>query len=235
MTAVIMAGGEGVRCRPLTLDTPKPMLKVGGVPVLETIIRQLVKGGVTRIFIVVGYLQEQIIAAVPEWARTYGIQIGFLIEPVPYGTAGGLSLIPEPHRPTESFFVVNADILCPIDFADLMRYHIAEGDLFTLVGREHAYTLPYGYPEIIGERDVINFLEKPTFTYRVNSGMYVLRPAALSAIPPGPYDMPDVIRWACRRRGWAWVGMYPLTVPFHEIGTPESYHAAEAFYERWMR
>ena len=225
MIAVIMAGGEGRRLRPLTETTPKPMLRVGGVPVIETIVQRLVAAGCSRIIIVVRHLREQIIC------HCFGVPVGYLIEPEPYGTAGGLSLLPANERPSEPFLVVNADILCPIDFADLYKFHVAHGHAMTLVGREHVYTLPYGYPTA-HDGEVLDFREKPTFTYRVNSGMYVLDPRLLDAVPRGYFDMPDLIRWACARYT---VGLYPLTVPYHEIGSLESYAAAEAFYERWMR
>lgn len=230
-TAILMAGGEGLRCRPLTLHAPKPMLPVGGKPVLETLVRQLAKAGTERIFIVVRYLKEQIVAAVPGWAQEYGVEVRWLQEPVPFGTAGGLSLIPDALRPTEPFLVVNADILCPLDFAAFREFHIAHGNLLTLVGREHAYALPYGWPMVSGP-SVVDFREKPTFTYRVNSGIYCLEPHLLDVVPRGYYDMPDLIRWACQRGN---VGLYPLDVPYHEIGSVENYHAAEEFYGRWMR
>ena len=220
-----MAGGEGQRLRPLTETTPKPMLRVGGVPVIETIVRRLeATGCCARIYVVVRHLHEQI-------TRHLGECLDYLIEPEPYGTAGGLSLFPVAERPTEPFLVVNADILCPIDFADLYKFHVAHGHAMTLVGREHVYTLPYGYPTA-HDGEVLDFREKPTFTYRVNSGMYVLDPWLLNAVPRGYFDMPDLIRWACAR---ATVGLYPLTVPYHEIGSLESYATAEAFYGRWMR
>lgn len=234
MIAVVMAGGEGLRLRPLTLTCPKPMLNVGGVPVLETLVRQLTMSGVDTIWIVVRHLKEQIIDAAPAWSKAYDVGIGFIIEPYPYGTAGGLSLIPHELRPTVPFLVVNADILSQFDFKALREYHVAHGYALTLVGRDHTYRLPYGYP-VLSESppgDVIGFREKPSFTYRVNSGIYCLDPDLVTALPPGPAEMPELIRWASARRD---VGMYPLDAPYHEIGSLESYAAAESFYERWMR
>ena len=229
-----MAGGEGRRLLPLTETTPKPMLKVGGVPLLEHILGGLVRARYRRIFIVTRYLAEQIESYFGNGAG-FGCDIAYLREPVPYGTAGGLALIPARETPTEPFLVVNADILCPLDFAAFRDWHIAEGNAMSLVGREHTYMLPYGYPIVYTAKEtsaVMDFREKPTFMYRVNSGMYVLDPWLLDAVPRGYFDMPDLIRWACAR---ATVGLYPLTVPYHEIGSLESYAAAEAFYERWMR
>ena len=86
-------------------------------------------------------------------------------------------------------------------------------------------------PEGVGST-VTAFLEKPTIGFTVNSGIYCLNPELLDAIPHAPYDMPDLIRWTCGRMK---VGMFNLKQPFHEIGTPESYAKAEAFYEEHMR
>ena len=223
-----MAGGEGLRCRPLTATRPKPMLPVGGKPLLEILIGQLVKAGCTTIFLNVRYLRRRIEEYFGDGA--VGATIHYLREPKPYGTAGGLSLIPRDLRPDESFLVLNADILTPIDFAAFRAFHVAEGNLLTLVGREHRVTIPYGYPLLRGDV-VADFREKPTFTYRVNSGIYCLEPSLLDW-PHGPADMPDLIRHAC---AIGRVGLYPLDVPYHEIGTVESYQKAEAFHKEHMR
>lgn len=228
MTAVIMAGGEGLRCRPLTLTTPKPMLPVGGKPLLEILVRQLVKAGVERLWLNVRYLREQIEDYFQN-GRAFGAEIRYLREPEPYGTVGGLSLIPVAERPATPFLVVNGDVLTPIDFAAFRDFHIAEGFALTLVGREYQVTLPYGYPMRAGKL-VADFWEKPTFSYTVNSGIYCLNPEVIERVA-GPGDMPALIRHTCYT---SWVGVYLLTVPFHEIGTPESYTAAERFYTEHM-
>lgn len=225
-----MAGGEGLRCRPLTSDTPKPMLPVAGRPVLEILVRQLVASGFTTIFLNVRYLREQIEAYFGD-GSLFGCEIVYLREPEPYGTCGGLSLIPSGLRPSDPFLVVNADILTPLHFRAVRMFHIITQNALTLVGREYQHQIPFGVPEGF-ETTVTSFVEKPTVGFRVNSGIYVLNPELLDAVPQGPYDMPDLIRWTCGRMK---VGLYELKVPFHEIGTPESYAKAEAFYEEHMR
>ena len=226
MIAVIMAGGEGLRCRPLTATTPKPMLPVGGKPLLATLLAQLAKAGATRFFLNVRYLGEQIEAYVGD--HYDGIDVHYLREPEPYGTAGGLALIPPELRPTEPFLVVNGDLLTPIDFAAFYGFHRAKGRALSLVGRSHAVAVPYGFPVTQGDQ-VVSFEEKPMFLITVNSGIYCLEPGLLDFIEP-PCDMPTIIRWACPN-----VSLFPLTVPYHEIGTPASYAHAEAFYQEHMR
>ena len=204
------------------------MLAVGGRPLLETLVRQLVKAGATRIFLVVRYLREQIEDHFGDGSR-FGVEIHYLREPEPYGTAGGLSLIPTEMRPSEPFLVVNGDLLTPLDFKAFYVY--ALGYTATLVRRQISHRLAYGYP-VLGTRGrVIAFDEKPTLIYHVNSGIYGLTPALLDGWS-GPRDMPDLIRAAI---GAGQVAVYTLFVPFHEIGTPESYAAAEAFYQEHMR
>ena len=227
MIAVIMAGGEGIRCRPLTATTPKPMLKVGGVPLLEILLGQLVRAGCERVFLNVRYLSEQIVSYFGNGAG-FNVDVQYLREPAPYGTAGGLSLIPRELRPTEPFLVVNGDLLTPIDFAAFYGFHRAKGRALSLVGRTHAIAVPYGFPVTQGDQ-VVSFEEKPMFLITVNSGIYCLEPGLLDVIEP-PCDMPTVIRWACPN-----VSLFPLTVPYHEIGTPASYAHAEAFYQEHMR
>ena len=226
-----MAGGEGLRLRPLTETCPKPLLPVGGRPLLDTLIYCLGRSGFTRIYLVVRYLRERIEERYAA-GHAFGVNdIRYLREPAPYGTAGGLTLIPKDERPTEPFLVVNADILTPLDFGAVMRYHVGQMHVLTLVRRRYTATIPHGWP-VVRWGHVIRFEEKPARRYLVNSGIYCLNSGVLDTIPAGPCDMPDVIRSLCRGGR---VGAYRLNAPFHEIGSVESYRAAEKFYEEHMR
>lgn len=227
LSAVIMAGGEGMRLRPLTDTMPKPMLSVGGRPLLETIIRALKASGHQQIFINVRYLAHVIEEYFGD-GSSLGVEIHYLREPLPLGTAGGLSLIPKDLWPRSSFLVVNGDLLTTLNFRLFRDYHMSEGSAVTLVGRPYEVTIPFGYPVMNGDV-VTDWSEKPTFTYLVNSGIYCLEPDLLNLVPSGQmYNMPDLIQHACRdgRR----VGVFPLREPFHEIGRVDSYREAEEFY-----
>ena len=227
--AVLMAGGEGVRLRPLTDTTPKPMLKVAGRPLLEIVLTSLQDVGFRRVFMNVrylGYMIEDYFGDGSKW----GVEIHYLREPHPLGTAGGLSMIPRELRPANAFVVINADILTRLNFAVFREFHLAGEYGITLCCRPYEVRIPFGYPVINGDL-VADFKEKPIVTHLVNSGIYCLDPDLLDEIPANQmFDMPDLVRRACRsgRR----VGVFPLREPFHEIGRVESYTAAEDFYQR---
>ena len=225
--AVIMAGGEGLRLRPFTENTPKPMLKIGGKPVLQIIIESLRNVGVKNLLINIRYLGD-IIKDYFKDGSDFKVEIKYIEEPKPMGTAGSLGLIPEDLRPTSPFLVVNGDLLTTLNFKSFRDFHIAAKYDFTLCGRPYKVQIPFGYPVIEGDM-VTAFREKPSFTHLVNSGIYCISPDLVKMVPVKEYcDMPDLIRTAiadgCR------VGVFPLREEFHEIGRAESYKAAEKFY-----
>jgi dTDP-glucose pyrophosphorylase len=228
-TAVLMAGGEGVRLRPMTENMPKSMLKVGGRPLLEIILETLRAAGFHRVFINIRYLGH-IIESHFEDGSKWNVSIHYLREPKRLGTAGGLALIPKHMRPGTPFVVINADILTRLNFAVLRDFHIAANYDLTLCGWPYEVRIPFGYPVVNGDL-VTDFKEKPTITHLVNSGIYCLNPELLDEVPVNePYDMPDLIRRACARG--LRVGVFPLREAFHEIGRVESYAAAEKFYRQ---
>ncbi len=229
LVAVIMAGGEGLRLRPLTEDTPKPMLKVGGKPILQTILESLRKGGFTRIILNVRYLSHIIRDHFGD-GSAFDVRIDYVDEPKPMGTAGSLGMIPEELRPKSPFMVVNGDLLCTVNFRAVHEFHVGAGYSFTLCGRPYEVRIPFGYPVISGDV-VTDFREKPTFTHLVNSGIYCLSPELIAEVPVDEaFQMPDLIRRAIDLN--LRVGVFPLREEFHEIGRPESYAAAEEFYSR---
>src|SRR5439155_20413293 len=193
--AVLMAGGEGVRLRPLTDTVPKPMLDVGGRPFLEIIVGALKASGFRRLFINVRYLRHVIEQYFGDGSK-WNLEIHYLREPAPLGTAGGLALIPRDLRPESPFLVLNADILTRLNFGILREFHIAADYDITLCGRPYEVRIPFGYPQIVGDL-VTDFKEKPVITHLVNSGIYCLNPELLDEVPPvEKFDMPDLIRKA---------------------------------------
>jgi NDP-sugar pyrophosphorylase family protein len=229
--AVIMAGGDGTRLGALTEKTPKPMLRVNGKPILQIIIEALRDNGIRKIYINIRYLGE-IIKDYFKDGLCFGVEIEYIIEPKPMGTAGSLSLIPEHLLPKSSFLVLNGDVLTTLDFQSFYNFHTVAKYDFTLCGRPYEVKIPFGYPTIEGDI-VTAFREKPTLTYFVNSGIYSISPCLINKVPVGKYfNMPDLIRAAIE--DGARVGMFPLREEFHEIGRPESYRAAEEFYRKYM-
>lgn len=188
--AVVMAGGQGVRLRPLTETVPKPMLRVAGRPILERIVLHLVGSGISRISISVNYLGHLIEEHFEDGSR-FGARIDYLREDQPLGTAGALGLLPEP--PTESLLLMNGDLVTNADVVGLLGAHAAAGTVATIGVRRYLHAVPFGCVEREGDR-VVRLEEKPTVEREVNSGIYALSPAAVARVRPGvPLSMPELI------------------------------------------
>lgn len=220
---VIMAGGKGERLAPLTLDTPKPMLKVGPRPVLETIVRTFAEQGFRSFFLSINYRADQIENHFGD-GSDFGIDIDYLRETRPLGTCGALSLMP---RPVEGpFILANGDVLMHIDYYALIEAHEASGADLTVVVREHRIQVPFGVIES-GDNVVLSITEKPTFAYPVNAGLYVLSESAVDLIPADqPMDMPQLLtqmldrglKVCCQRDDGYWI----------DIGRMSDYDRANA-------
>lgn len=204
---VIMAGGLGTRLRPITEDIPKPLVPVGGRPVLETIIEQLAGQGFTRIFLAVNYLADQVRDHFGDGSR-WGVQIDYLEEETRMGTAGALTLLPE--RPSAPFLVMNADLVTDIDFRRLLSFHGDQTADATMCVREYKFQVPYGVVETQGNR-ITQLTEKPQHSYFVNSGIYAIEPEVLDLVPQGHfYDMTTLFDDLLKREG------HGVVFPVHE-------------------
>ncbi|MEO0620203.1 MAG: nucleotidyltransferase family protein [Pseudomonadota bacterium] len=185
-TAVIMAGGLGTRLAPLTNTLPKPMLKVGDKPILETIIERLALHRLNRIVVCVNYKAEIIQDHFGDGSQ-WNVNISYVHEKERRGTAGALSLLPD--LPTGPTVVMNGDVLTAVDFEALLDFHKTDPGSATMCVREHVVEVEYGVAEIEGTR-LTALSEKPQLKYFINAGVYVLDPQALTAIPSvGYYDM----------------------------------------------
>jgi dTDP-glucose pyrophosphorylase len=188
---VLMAGGLGKRLQPLTADTPKPMLKIGERPILETILLQFKEYGFHRFVITMHYLGERIVEHFGDGSRL-GAEITYVRETEPMGTAGALSLLLE--RPTEPFFVMNGDLLTKLNFASLMAFHQSSGSPLTMCVREHVLTVPFGVAAISGDH-LEAIVEKPTYRHLVNAGIYACDPDIIDQVPRDqPSTMVDVVQ-----------------------------------------
>ena len=188
--AVVMAGGQGVRLRPLTETVPKPMLHVAGRPILERTILHLVGSGITRISISVNYLGHVIEDHFQDGSR-FGARIDYLREDEPLGTAGALGLLPEP--PTEPVLLMNGDLVTSADVGGLLDAHARLGAVATIGVRRYVHAVPFGCVERDGDR-VVRLEEKPTIEREVNSGIYALSPVAVARVGRGVrLSMPDLI------------------------------------------
>jgi NDP-sugar pyrophosphorylase family protein len=185
---VLMAGGLGTRLHPLTLHAPKPLLNVGGKPILQTIVERFAAQGFRRFTMAVNYKRELIEGYFQNGTR-FGVKIDYVRETEPLGTGGALRLIKPPTGP---FIVANADVLTDLKYGPLMEFHARSNCQATLCLALHQYQCPYGVAEAQDER-LVNVREKPIFSYPVNAGIYVLNPSALEIAPHGRFDMPDLI------------------------------------------
>jgi dTDP-glucose pyrophosphorylase len=220
---VIMAGGRGVRLAPLTQTCPKPMLKVAGRPLLETIIERLQAQGFHRFRLAVNYLAEIIEDHFGDGSGM-GVEIRYLREDHPRGTAGALSLVADPI--TQPMLVMNGDVLTRMAFGDLVDFHVENRAVATLCVREHAFQAPHGVAEVDGVR-MTALREKPTFRWLANAGVYCLDGSVLSRVPAeGPYDMPELL--ASLAAEGAMVGAYPIHEYWLDIGRPPDFESAQS-------
>jgi dTDP-glucose pyrophosphorylase len=188
--AVIMAGGRGMRLRPLTEAVPKPMLKVAGRPILERLVLHLVGHGIKRIFLSVNYLSHVIEEHFGDGAD-FGARIEYLREERPLGTGGALGLLPE--APSEALLLLNGDLVTSIDLGRMLDFHLRGGYAATIGIHRYLHTVPFGCVERDGDR-VTALEEKPTLSREVNSGIYALEPDVVARVERGqPVMMPDVI------------------------------------------
>ncbi len=188
-TIVIMAGGRGSRLRPLTDTMPKPMVKIGGVPVIERQVEAFIRQGFHHFYISVNYLGHMIEEHFGDGSR-FGVEIEYVYETEPLGTCGALSLLPPQSKP---LIVINGDILTRTDFNALLKQFNSDDVAATIGVREHHYRIPYGCVTLDDNR-VVALREKPTFWHLVNAGLYVFSPDAIAELPAGErYDTPQLI------------------------------------------
>jgi dTDP-glucose pyrophosphorylase len=212
--AVIMAGGEGRRLRPLTESTPKPLVLVGGRPLVEIMIERLRQSGISDITIALHHKAEMIRERLGDGGRL-GVRIGYALEPKPLGTMGALPLLRA--RLRQPFFVVNADILTTCDFRAMWEFHRRQAQAAMTVGvSTHQVEIPYGEFTLHGER-VTRVEEKPRKEFPVNAGIYLLDPSAIELIPAGEYfDATDMIRTLLDRERV--VGAYLIREYWLDVG-----------------
>ena len=183
---VLMAGGMGTRLRPYTEHVPKPMLPVGGKPIIQTIVESFAGQGFRRFFFAVNYRAEDIIRHFGN-GENFGVQIEYLHETERKGTAGALSLLRS--RPPGPFIVMNGDIMTSVDFRQLLRFHEEHAAQATMCVREYSIQVPFGVVETDQHR-LKAIEEKPVHSFFVNAGIYVLSPEALERVPSDRlYDM----------------------------------------------
>jgi NDP-sugar pyrophosphorylase family protein len=216
-----MAGGEGLRLRPLTADTPKPMLPVGeqGRPLLETTLAQISKAGFRRVLLAVHY-QAQAIEDHFGSGDELGLDIRYVRESSPLGSAGALAVARD--ELDEPFIVMNADLLTNLNLTALLRFHRQDQNVITVGVRRYALEVPYGVVEIDGTQ-VTGLNEKPTFGFFVNAGVYAVNPDAVALMPEGSgaFHMTELVD-AALLAGHR-VGSFPVREYWLDVGQLADY------------
>lgn len=218
---VIMAGGMGTRLRPFTENCPKPLLPVGGKPMLEHIIERAKLEGFTQFVLAIHYLGHMIEDYFANGERL-GVKIDYLREETPLGTAGALSLLnPVPDAP---FVVTNGDVMTDIRYGELLDFHIRHAAAATMAVRVHEWQHPFGVVQMRGV-DITGFEEKPVARSHINAGVYTLEPSALELLSnDARCDMPTLFERLQEqlKRTVA----YPMHEPWLDVGRPDDLHTA---------
>lgn len=218
---VIMAGGLGTRLLPHTENCPKPLLPVGGRPMLEHIIERARDDGFQHFVLAVHYLGHMIEEYFGDGSR-WQVEIEYLHEEKPLGTAGALSLLTP--RPESPFLVTNGDVLTDIRYGELLDFHCQHGASATMAVRRYEWQNPFGVVHIKGV-DIVGFDEKPVTRSHINAGVYVLQPEVLGILNKGEHcDMPAMFSRLQERAKRTIV--YPMHEPWLDVGRPADYDKA---------
>ena len=226
MRAVILAGGLGTRLRPYTTVIPKPLVPIGGRPVLEHIIRSLVRSGVDHIDLCVNHLGDLILIYLASVDIPPEIRLAIHRERVPLGTAGALASVPDLEG---TFIVVNGDVLTTLDYRDLVSYHEEQGAALTVAMNSKRVNIDLG---VIESNDgfVRNYIEKPSLRYQVSMGAYVYDERAIEFLPDGVCQFPDLVLKLLE--AGERVAAYESDAAWYDIGTVGEYERAAADVER---
>jgi len=217
----LLAGGLGTRLHPLTENTPKPLLKVGNKPILETIINQFIGNGFKNFYISTYFKSESIKEYFKDGALQ-GINIEYVHEETPLGTAGSLGLVPET-LPDLPIIIMNADLLTKIDFNHLLDFHNTNKATATMCVKEYFFQVPYGVVEI-DKFKVKGITEKPVHKFFVNAGIYILNKDLVDKIDGKTYlDMPVFLE---KELGSDGVNAFPIHEYWLDIGHIKEYKKA---------
>ena len=222
---VLMVGGLGTRLRPLTENIPKPMLEVGGKPILETIVERFVGSGFTKITMCLGY-KSNVIQDYFQDGGNFGANIDYVVEEKRMGTAGALTLLKKEFN--KPFFVMNGDLLTNVDFEEMLNFHESNNSKATMCVREYDMEVPYGVVSINNE-DITSIDEKPIHSFFVNAGLYLLDSECVNLIPRDEfYDMPTLFEELITAKEK--IVSFPLREYWLDIGRMADYERANIEY-----
>lgn len=224
---VLMAGGRGQRLYPLTKDIPKPLVPLGDVPMIDIILGRLHDQGFRRVHVSVNHLGHLIEEHLGDGAA-HGMEIMYLHEPAPLGTAGALAQLRD--RVALPFVVMNSDLLTQVDLRRMLAFHQGTGATATIGAREYGFEIPFGVIRREGD-DVVALAEKPYHSELVSAGIYVLEPSALETLATDEYcDMPTLL--ARLMDAGSRVGAFEIHEEWIDVGRPDDLERARQAWER---
>lgn len=222
--AVLMAGGKGERLRPLTLETPKPLLEVAGKPIIDYNIDNLLKNGIEHINVTVNYLAEQLESHFAEPIE--GVQVQCVKEPQFLGTIGSVKFIQEWYNDT--ILLMNSDLFTNVDIESFYLHFIKHNADMSVAGVPYNVNIPYGIFELENTREVIGITEKPNYHYYANAGIYLIKKELLDFIPDNQFfDATDFVDLLIKKNKK--VIRFPISGYWIDIGKPEDYKNVQEF------
>ena len=220
----LMAGGFGSRLQPLTNDIPKPLIKVGDKPILETILNQFINSGFHNFIISTHYKAEMLNEYFGD-GRKWNVSINYVYEENPLGTAGALGLLPS-NVTDLPILIMNGDVLTKVDFKSFLDFHNKNVGVVSMCVREYDFQVPYGVVHHTTQHKVHSIIEKPIHKFFVNAGIYIIDPSILENIDGKTYlDMPNFIQ--AQINNDLQVNMFPLHEYWLDIGQLEQLEQAE--------
>ena len=225
MKAVVLAGGKGTRLAPYTQILPKPLMPIGEMPILEVLLRQMKKTGVSDVILTVGHLASLLQTFFMD-GQQWGLNITYSYEKEPLGTAGPLSLI---EGLNSTFIVTNGDVLTTLDLGELVAFHKSQGGIATIAVHQRKVNIDLGVVHLAENNLVDGYIEKPSYDYTVSMGVYVFEPEVLKFIPTNVYlDFPELV--LKMMDAGEKVSGYRFDGYWMDLGRPDDYtQAAEDF------
>jgi NDP-sugar pyrophosphorylase family protein len=230
MKAVILAGGKGSRLEPYTHVFPKPLMPIGNRPILDIVLRQLARAGISEAILTVGHQAAKLMKMVTA-AGDFELKIRYSEEKKPLGTAGPLPLIRGLGR---DFLVLNGDILTDLDFKEFIDFHHRNDAIGSIASYQRDLHIDFGLIETDGDR-VVDYFEKPEIESLVSMGIYAFKRDILKYIPRGkPFDFPDLVHTLLEN------DLHPVVYRHRgewlDIGRPDDYkRAVETFFRKRKR
>jgi NDP-sugar pyrophosphorylase family protein len=227
MLAVVLAGGKGTRLKPHTNEIPKALLPVGGKPIVQLLLGQMKKTGVTKVILAVNHLSEQITDTIGD-GKNFGISVEYSHEKESLSTVGPIKLI---KNLPENFIVANSDVLTDLSFNDIFENHVENKAKLTIATYARTNPTDFGVLTVDDDGRAVGFNEKPVFNFIVSMGVYVFNRSILSFVPENKQFGFDQLMYALLNRQVP-IHTYPYSGYWLDIGRPDDYQRANEDIER---